>query len=309
MIKHDCFTTIISVQNNLPLIDSGKKDVLTLKSSKWWSLFNPTLMKADPFLFVKDDILYLFYEDMGFSYGGGRIMMMYSKDLKTWSKPVQITHEPDCHFSYPWVFEENGNIYMMPETGRAHNIRLYKAEKCNMADFRLHKIILERPVEEQNDITFDFADSCIHKKEGVYYLFTSIMKDNKYYLELYISDLLDGKYVRHPMSPVCEGNRYGRCGGSLIYDGDRLYRPAQDCENEYGGQIHILEIDELTPTTFKEHVAKENGLPKEIYREGGHQLNFARFKGQILVATDAKYHCSFFLERVRLKLWHFFGFR
>lgn len=307
MIKHDCFTTNIAVQNTIPGVEVGGKTVLSLAKSKWYSLFNPILMKADPFLFVNGGILYLFYEDMGFSYGGGRIMMMFTTDLKKWSKPVEITHEPDCHFSYPWVFEDGGEIYMMPETGREHQIRLYKVQNRDLTDFKLHKVILERPEAERDGIRFDFADSCIYKKDGVYYLFTSIMKDDTYSLEIYIADSLEGDYKPHPMSPIHSGNKYGRCGGSLIEANGRLYRPAQDCENEYGGQIHLLEIDELTPTSYKEHVAEENVLPEKLYPGGGHQLNFANFKGQTLVATDMKYRCSFFLERVRLKVAHLFG--
>ena len=305
MIKHDCFTTNIFVQEGVPHISSNKKSVLEMRRSRWYDLFNPTLMQADPFLFVKDNTLYLFYEDMGFSHGGGRIMMRYTTDLQKWSRPVEITHESDCHFSYPYVFDDNGEVYMMPETGREHEIRLYKAYNGNPADFRFYKKILERPERERIELKFDYADSCIYKKDGVYYLFTSYFKNDKYYLELYVSDSLDRNYKKHPMSPVCTGNKYGRCGGSLIdYEG-HLYRVAQDCENEYGGQIHLLEIEELTPTRFKEHLLKENVLPREIYKEGGHQLNFAYFKGKTIVATDIKYHCSFFLERVRLKLCRF----
>ncbi len=309
MIKHDCFTTNVSIQSSLPEIESDKRTILDLPRSRWFDLFNPNLMKADPFLFVKDDTLYLFYEDMGFSHGGGRIMMMMTRDLKSWSNPVTVTHEPECHFSYPFIFEDNGNIYMMPETGREHQIRLYKAENGNLSDFKMHKIVLERPANELEGLTFDYADNSIYVKDGVYYLFTSYYKDNNYYLELYTSNNLDGEYTPHQMSPVCVGNKYGRCGGSLIQDDTKLYRVAQDCENEYGGQLHLMEIEEITPDTYKERVFKENLLPKSIYKEGGHQLNFANFKGQIIVATDVKYHCSFLLERVRLKLCRFFKLR
>lgn len=309
MIQHDCFTTRIVVQRGLPYIEQEGSTILYLPKSKWYHLCNPIVMRADPFLFVKDDRLYLFYEQMGFSHGAGQIMMMFTDDLHNWSKPVPITNEPSCHFSYPWVFEDEGNVYLMPETGAQHNIRLYKAHDSNLSDFRLHKIILERPEVDRKGLKFDYSDSCICKKDSVYYLFTSYLKDNKYYLELYTSDSLDGKYTPHPMSPVCESNKFGRCGGSIIHDGVRLYRVAQDCEKEYGGQVHILEIETLTPISYKEEILKENVLPKNIYREGGHQLNLTLFNGNVVVATDVKYHCSFFLERVRLKLCKLLGIK
>ena len=54
--------------------------------------------------------------------------------------------------------------------------------------------------------------------------------------------------------------------------------------------MHLLEIDELTPSSYKEHVVKNNLLPTEtpLYHNGGHQLNFAEFKGKIVVATDLR---------------------
>lgn len=106
------------------------------------------------------------------------------------------------------------------------------------------------------------------------------------------------------MSPVCEGNMFGRCAGSLIEKDGKLYRPAQDCSIVYGGQVHLMEIDDLTPTNYREHVLKENVLPKDmpLYKDGGHQLNFAEFLGQTVVATDVRYLCSFLMERIRLKL-------
>ena len=237
--------------------------------------------------------------------------MTCTNDLSHWSKPVQITHEPDCHFSYPWVFEENGVVYMMPETGCDHNIRLYRAVKEDLTEWVVDSIILERKQKAWNEIKFDFADSCIYKKDGVYYLFTSYYKNDVYFLELYTSKSLKGPYTPHPVSPVCKGNKYGRCAGSLIEAGGKLYRPTQDCMTRYGGQTHIMEIDELTPTTYKEHLVRENIMPQDetFYRAGGHQINFAQFKDKTIVATDAGYDTSFFLERIRIKILKLLGLK
>lgn len=303
MDKLDCFTIDISIQGSKPFVETGKKPVFQLPKSKWWNIIKPKVMQADPFLFVHNDTLFLFYEEMLFGSGLGVIKMVSTKDLKSWTKPALITHELECHFSYPYVFENNGSIYMLPETGCDHNIRLYKAVDDTLAKFEKTEVLIERPQNEWSDIVFDYADSCIHKKDGKYYLFTSYLKsDGKYYLELYYSDRLNGQYALHPCSPICIGNKYGRCGGSLIEADGRLFRPAQDCVNQYGGQMHILEIDELTPSSFKEHVVKDNVLPPvEMYKEGGHQINFAEFQGKTIVATDIKFHCSFFLYRILLK--------
>ena len=311
MQQSGCFTIDVSIQDGMPFLAKERKSILRMSHSHWYSLFYPPMMQADPFLFVKGDTLYLFYEYMPIGKGLGVIKMTCTKNLSHWSKPVQITHEPDCHFSYPWVFEEDGVVYMMPETGCDHNIRLYRAAKEDLTEWVIDTIILERKQEAWNEIKFDFADSCIYKKNGVYYLFTSYYKNDVYYLELYTSNSLKGPYTQHPASPVCKGNKYGRCAGSLIEANGKLYRPTQDCMTRYGGQTHIMEIDELTPTAYKEHLIKENIMPQDeaFYCKGGHQINFAQFKGKSVVATDAGYDISFFLERIRIKILKLLGLK
>ena len=140
--------------------------------------------------------------------------MIFSKDLIHWTKPVVITHEPDCHFSYPFVFEDNGQVYMMPETGDQHNIRLYKADNDELTSFSLYRIIMKRD-EIPSDMVYDFADSCIHKKDGKYYLFTSIKTVEQYYLYLYMADNLEGPYTEHPCSPIVTGDSCDRPGRHL----------------------------------------------------------------------------------------------
>ena len=306
-----CFTIDISIQKDRPYLASGRKSVLRMSRSHWYSLFYPPMMQADPFLFVKGGALYLFYEYLPIGKGLGVIKMTRTKDLKHWSRPIQITHEPECHFSYPWVFEEDGVVYLMPETGCDHNIRLYRAVNDELTDWVLDEVLLERKIEAQTGIKYDFADSSLYKKDDVYYLFTSVYKNEEYSLELYTSQSLKGPYSLHSASPICVGNKYGRCAGSLIEVNGMLYRPAQDCVDSYGGQVHMMEIDELTPNTYREYVARESVLPQEeqFYHEGGHQINFALFQGNTVVATDVRYYTTFFLERVRIKMLKLFGFK
>jgi len=301
----ECFTASIAAQKKAaPELDPNSHTIYAFRRSKWFSLGNPLVMQADPFLFVHNDTLFVFYEQLRLSDECGKIMMISTKDLKSFTKPVQITNEPDCHFSYPFVFEDNGNVYMMPETGCDFNIRLYRATDSTLTKFEPYKVILSRTDTEKNSVTFDLADSCIHKKEGTYYLFTSYYVDNTYFLELYQSDKLRGPYTKHPSSPICKGNKYGRCGGCIIESDGHLFRPAQDCGPQYGDQVHLLEIDKLSPEEYSEHSVRDNVLPKNQrkYKVGGHHLTFAEFKGQTIVATDSKHYCTLIVVRILSKL-------
>lgn len=310
-MANGCFTVDVSIQQtDAPHIDKKKKSILRLKKGTDFSLFAPPYIEADPFLFVHNDRLFLFYESMLFGKGQGLIKMRSTTDLQHWTEPALITHEPKTHFSYPFVFEDGGEVYMMPETGCDHNIRLYKATDDTLTHFEPYKVILQRE-EFPKDLKFDYCDSCIYKNDGLYYLFTSYSTETEYFLQLFTSTSLTGPYTEHPSSPICRGNKLGRCGGSLIESKGHLYRVAQDCEDSYGAQLHLLEIDELTPDSYKEHVAEENILPTDepFYAEGGHQLNFAEFKGKTVVATDARYNCGFFLELWRCRILRMLGLK
>lgn len=303
MEKNVCFKIDVSVQNNMPYVDFSKKTIKRLDCGKWYTIGDPVWIAADPFLFVHKGRLFLFYEELHFYHYLGVIKMVSSTDLVHWTEPVLITHEPECHFSYPFVFEDNGDVYMMPETGDQHQIRLYKADNDELTSFSLYKVIMERR-DIPTDMVYDYADSCIYKKNDQYYLFTSTKTKESYNLHLYISENLVGPYQEHPANPIVKSDKIGRCAGSLLECEGHLYRYAQDCVHTYGGQVHLLEVDELTPYLYKEHIVKENILPKhqDYYQYGGHQISFAKFKNQIILATDAKDEVTFYCERIFRKI-------
>ena len=101
----------------------------------------PKTIQADPFLFVSNNILYLFYEDKKM-YKSGVISMIFTKNLVDWSNPVTVLEE-ECHLSYPWVFEDGGCIYMIPETSADNSIRIYKAVDSSLSKFVFKKCLLK----------------------------------------------------------------------------------------------------------------------------------------------------------------------
>ena len=245
----------------------------------------PVLFQADSFLFVKGENLYLFYELQHWD-DPGCIAMVKTRDLKNWTKPQIVLRQP-FHLSFPFVFEDNGTVYMIPESQESDSIRLYKAND-DLTKFSFVRILLQQ--ERKNGIHFNFDDSHIYYKDHKYYLFTSYQKDWMYYQELYVTDdLLNGEFVKHPASPICISNEYGRNGGSLIqYDG-RLLRVSQDCHENYGDNISLHEITQLDQEHYEERLFRRNLFPRNnIFIDGGHQLNIAQFQGKYIYATDYK---------------------
>lgn len=262
---------------------------------------NPTIIVADPFLFEYKGKLYLFYESKGL-YTPGVLMMTSTSDLAHWSKPVVVLEEP-FHLSYPWVFEEEGKVYMIPETGQDGSIRLYEATDDSLSSFRLVKKLLEQP--EKIEIRMGYGDSSIYKKDGKYYLMTMLQyREPVNVLELYISDKLEGPYTVHPCSPITISNKVGRDAGSWIEHQGKLLRVSQDCTHRYGDNVHVSEITKLSPTEYEETILKEKILPADIpfYKEGGHQFNVINFKGKWIVATDAKEYHRLLISRIINKI-------
>lgn len=246
----------------------------------------PVLYQADSFLFVKDDTLYLFYELQHWD-DPGVIAMVKTSDLVTWTEPVVVLKQP-FHLSFPYVFEDNGVVYMVPESQESDAIHLFRADNDELTSFSKVRTLLCQ--ERTKGIHYNLNDSHIYKKGESYYLFTSYQKDWMYYQELYMTDnLLEGTFVKHPCSPICVSNEYGRNGGSLIDYNGHLLRVTQDCHRDYGDNVSLMEITKLSETEYSETLYKRNILPKNtIFRDGGHQFNLTRFKDHYIYATDYK---------------------
>lgn len=254
--------------------------------------YNHVTIKADPFLFSKNGKLYLFYEEKQRKYKGV-LKMVRTEDLVHWTEPVLILKEP-FHLSFPYVFEDSGAVYLLPECGESNSIRLYK-----FTDENLSKVEFVSNLVEGN-----YVDSSIIKKEGKYYLFTS---NPQFEQKLFISDSLLSGYKEHPSSPIYVGSDCGRNGGSVILYNDSLYRISQDCSRLYGGNVTVHKIETITPDIYKERLVDKNILKtdKKFYEYGGHQFNIAEHKGRVYVATDAlclSYNAFQIIDKIKKKL-------
>lgn len=240
--------------------------------------YNHITIKADPFLFSYNGRLYVFYEEKQRKYKGV-LKMVSTEDFENWTCPALVLKE-SFHLSFPYVFEDNGTVYLLPECGESNSIRLYK-----FTDSSLSKVEYLSSLVEGN-----YEDSSIIKRDGKYYLFTS---NPQFEQKLFISDMLTTGYKEHPASPIYVGPDCGRNGGSVISYNDCLYRISQDCSRLYGGNVSIHKIDQINPSMYKETLVESNILKKTVpfYAYGGHQLNISEHKGKVYIATDALRLC------------------
>lgn len=257
---------------------------------------SPVFVRADPFLFAYRGELHLFFEQQ-VTVRRAVIRMTRTRDLKTWSDPVTVLDEP-FHLSFPFVFGHQGSVYMMPECHQSGSIRLYKAQDDTFTRWSHAGTLLSGA---------GFVDSSIICREGIYYLFTTTMRQGRKQLELYFSDRPDGGYRLHPSSPYCTGEDGAQCGGAVFEWNGRIYRPAQDSSQEYGKQLRIFQVTALSPAEYAEELIVPAVFPSHIpfYRHGGHHFNPVVFDGRTIIATDARqlsFNVFGFAERAALFL-------
>lgn len=166
--------------NKLKAEDFGESQgVLIKKFESDTDLFKiePIIFLADPFLFSYNGRLYLFYERQDRWYGIGHICMRFTNDMQVWSDEIDVLKEA-FHLSFPYVFEDNGKVYMLPEAGYSGTIRLYEACNDNLSKWKLSKVIIDEKRQ--------WVDSSIIKR-GQSTICLHLLKKKKFSINIYLS--------------------------------------------------------------------------------------------------------------------------
>lgn len=188
---------------------------------------------ADPMIFKWNGINYLFFEM--YDYKKGIINYVIIDDDLQLSEPITVLNL-SCHLSFPALFEEEGIVYMTPETISLNEVGLYEA-----MDFP-RKWIKKRILISGSD----FTDPILFKLNGYYWLFTAV---NTSELRIFYAETLSSVFVPHPVNLK---SIQGRNAGMVFSQNGQLVRPVMDCSKIYGGAMILKEIVELTPTLFIE---------------------------------------------------------
>jgi hypothetical protein len=243
---------------------------------------------ADPFLFEKDGKTYLFFEDLRYSEGRALISCCELSPEGKLGPSTEVLRRP-YHLSYPFLFEEDGEIYMIPETKENRTVELYRATSFP-AQWVLQSVLLT---------SIYAVDATIHKMDGRYWMFVGISNgrySNCDELGIFFSDALTGPWTPHPANPVVSDVRRARPAGALFQDGDRLIRPSQDCAKAYGYAIVFSEVLTLTETEYEErpisrldpHWVKGNRGTHTYTRNGQFEVIDGNFAAKISTASHTQ---------------------
>lgn len=199
---------------------------------------------ADPFLLERRGTHYLFFED--FRYEQQKAVISYVElGSDGPSAHPGLALERPYHLSYPFVFELEGAVYMLPETAQARAIELYRAEAFP-AQWILDRVLID-------DVTA--LDPTVVVHDGTLWLFASVpaygARDTDE-LHVYFAESLAGEWIAHPMNPVVSDVRRARPAGRVFEHAGSLIRPGQDSSRAYGAGVVLNRIDTLTREEYSE---------------------------------------------------------
>jgi hypothetical protein len=199
---------------------------------------------ADPFPMSRGGRHYIFFEELPFAAGKAHISVIEVHPDGRASEPVRVL-ERDYHLSYPFLIEDEGQLYMIPETAHNHTVEIYKCVEFP------HKWKLERVV--MKDLWC--ADATIHRAGDRWWMFANIGVDGGEVndeLHLFSSDRLMGEWKPHRRNPVKSDVRSARPAGRLFTQDGVLYRPGQICTPIYGAGIAMHRVTKLTEHEYAE---------------------------------------------------------
>ena len=195
----------------------------------------PNYWFADPLLFSENEKTWLFVEAFNINEHKGELGVFDIIDGKATN--FRLIVKTPTHMSYPFVFKHRNEYYMIPETGAAKEIVLYKAEIFPDV-WKREKILLSGEIFRDSTIIrlrdnslkiLSYKQTGTNRFDMKYFVTVfDLDMDNKCLIQ--IEQFIDKKKINRPAGPL------------LNYD-NILYRVSQKCDRVYGESIYVFKTD------------------------------------------------------------------
>ncbi|HEV2505040.1 MAG TPA: hypothetical protein VGV39_18330 [Mesorhizobium sp.] len=231
---------------------------------------------ADPFVFEHEGRHFLFVEEFPYATGRGVVSVAELGDDGTFGVP-RIVLEEKHHLSYPQVFARDGEIFMIPESGSAREVVLYRA--VQFPDRWVRDTVLMKDS--------DFNDATLLEANGRFWL----LGTERYgfgsasdTLAIYSAPSLRGPWAAHALNPIAVDHSAARPGGAIFRHGAKLVLPVQDGSRAYGGGLGLMNLDQLDDSDVRFSPPRPICPGPAWARAGIHTLNRA---GRVEVVDSA----------------------
>ncbi len=210
---------------------------------------NPTnRFLADPFVVNYNGKTILFAENFNIKLNKG-VISAYEISKNEY-KEIGIAIEEKFHLSYPFIIKNENDIFLIPESHQAEDIRIYKCLEFPLK-WELKEILMKN---------VSAADTNIIKFNNKYWMFTNIDSsktgDHSSELHIFYSDnLISKNWTPHKNNPVIFDSNQARNGGMIYSQSDKIYRVFQrQGFDMYGKSSGISIIKTLNENNYEEEI-------------------------------------------------------
>lgn len=243
---------------------------------------------ADPFVFEKNNKTYIFAELFDYIKRKGVIVYaeLENDRITKWNKIIELQHK---HLSYPFIFEYNDKIYIIPESQSSNKLLLYKAKSF--------------PDKwEQKEILSDvkLTDTTLYNTEYGFISLSQEVNSLNPVVSIYDKNLNFKQYGTF-IGPA--NNNVIRPGGKIGKIKDYTLVVCQDCIKDYGkglyfyksvinnNSIHVVDTFlHITPYDIK--------LNQKMFLDGMHTYN-ATDKIEIIDIKTKRFSLLDFFCRIK----------
>ncbi len=201
---------------------------------------------ADPFPIAFRGEVTLFVEDYVHAAGKAMISAVRFGPDGPSGRPVPVL-ELGHHLSYPFVFEAEGSVWMIPEACASRRVDLYRSTDFP-AGWR-HEATLVADVAAN--------DATLHFDGNRWWMFATVRDEGGAFsdaLHLWWAPDFRGPWTAHPRNPVLIDIASARPAGRLIQQDGALFRPVQDCRSGYGVALGLARVTRLDQDGFEQRL-------------------------------------------------------
>ncbi len=270
--------------DGMPLPPYGGIRLLIPRLDRFW---------ADPFVVEREGRAWLFFEEAFFASDKGASIGHISVapiGEEGFLESPAVALDLPWHLSYPFVFENEGEWYMVPESASQRRLDVFRCVQWPNRWERCQTLLEKVP----------YVDASLAHIGDLWWLFAargSAGASSADFLDLYHARSPLGPWTLHRRSPVVMDARSARpAGRPFEWRGD-WYRPVQDSSGGiYGRAIRLQRILRLTEDDYSETTVHtiEPTWTRGIYAT--HTINTTR----TLVVLDA---CRR-VPRMSIPRWH-----
>jgi len=230
--------------------ETGGKDLYDLRAhpqSGWRDLpHDSSRFYADPFPVLHRGQVTLFVEDYIHRTGKAILSAVAFGPSGPVGTPKPVLELP-YHLSYPFVFERDGQMWMVPESSANRTVDLYRATAFPGGWVKEATLL--------SDIVA--SDATLTEHGGRWWMFATVRNGGGAFsdqLHLWSAADFRGPWTPHPKNPVLIDIASARPAGRMVSRSGQLLRPVQDCRRSYGAALGIARVTQLDESGMEQVV-------------------------------------------------------